>query len=164
MFAPTGCAEGKTVVPDKIIGHHCVSDRTRRAGDERLCFPVRLATRALADAFNANRMKGIFLAGHGARQQRRPGASGAQEKKMQREGVFREMKRLREAVRTFGPGAERSTAAGVQARSQEGPARGTSSGSARQEAANRQTVRTQWTVLGHGPAPGSHVGVVGLAS
>jgi ribosomal protein S21 len=88
-------------------------------------------------------------------------------KKMQRKGVFREMKRRRfyeKPSETFGPGAGRSAAGGAQARSQEGPARGTSSGSARQEAANRQTVRTQWTVLGHGPAPGSHVGVVGLAS
>jgi small subunit ribosomal protein S21 len=76
-------------------------------------------------------------------------------KKMQRKGVFREMKRRRfyeKPSETFGPGAGRSAAGGAQARS------------ARQEVANRQTVRTQWTVLGHGPAPGSHVGVVGLAS
>jgi small subunit ribosomal protein S21 len=44
-------------------------------------------------SLNSN-AKGIFLASHGSRKRRRPSSSGTQEE-MQREGVFREMKRRR---------------------------------------------------------------------
>src|SRR5713226_174697 len=64
-------------------------------------------------------MKGIFLAGNGSRQQHRSSASGAQKEDAARRRVSRDEAQtvLRETVGKIGPGAERSGAAGPQARS-----------------------------------------------